>query len=72
MIGKGKQFVTFRGAEMAMPDEMNDKLRYIPRGDVMVNTVRIDACYDHTILIGGHKIRVMETLEEIRRKIGGR
>ena len=36
----------------------------------MVNVEQIGAVYDHTIVIMGHKIRVMESLEEIMERIG--
>ena len=74
MFGKPKpvaMFVTFMGASTEIDDD-GKILEYTPRGKVVINVARINAVYDHTILTGGHKIRVMETLEEIREKIGGR
>lgn len=64
-------FVTFMGAAGEIDDD-GKILEYTPRGEVVINVGRINAVYDHTILTGGHKIRVMETLDEIRQKIGGR
>ena len=64
-------FVTFMGASTEIDDD-GKILEYTPRGKVLINVARINAIYDHTILTGGHKIRVMETLEEIRDKIRGR
>lgn len=39
------------------------------RGPIWVETSRICAIYDHTILVDGYKIRVMETAEEAIKKI---
>ena len=39
------------------------------RGPIWVNPARICAIYDHTILVDGYKIRVMETAEEAIKKI---
>ena len=64
-------FVTLMGASTEIDDD-GKILEYTPRGEVVINVGRINAIYDHTILTGGHKIRVMETLEEIRREIHGR
>ncbi len=64
-------FEQFMGASTEIDDD-GKILEYTPRGEVVINVGRINAIYDHTILTGGHKIRVMETLEEIRRKIQGR
>lgn len=64
-------FVTFMGAATEIDDD-GKILQYTPRGEVVINVGRINAVYDHTILTDGHKIRVMETLEEIQRKILGR
>ena len=64
-------FVTFMGASTEIDDD-GKILEYTPRGEVVINVGRINAIYDHTILTGGHKIRVMETLDEIRQKIQGR
>jgi hypothetical protein len=64
-------FVTLMGASTEIDDD-GKIIGYVPRGEIVVNVGLINAVYDHTILTGGHKIRVMETLEEIRRKIRGR
>lgn len=63
-------FVTLMGASTEIDDD-GKIVDYVPRGEVVINVGRINAIYDHTILTGGHKIRVMETLEEIQRKIRG-
>lgn len=64
-------FVTIMGAAIEIDDD-GKIVEYTPRGEVVINVGRINAIYDHTILTAGHKIRVMETLEEIREKIRGR
>lgn len=61
--------VTFEGAELSLSDDINHPFNYTPRGAITINLDRIDAYYDHTILVGGHKIRVMDTFDEIRQKI---
>ena len=61
-------FVTLMGAATDIDDE-GKIIDYAPRGEVVINVAQIGAVYDHTIIIMGHKIRVMETLEEIRRKL---
>lgn len=64
-------FVNFTGATTEIDDD-GRIIGYVPRGDIVVNVALVNAAYDHTILTGGHKVRVMETLEEIRRKLAGR
>jgi hypothetical protein len=64
-------FETFTGATTEIDDD-GRIIGYVPRGDIVVNIALVNAAYDHTILTGGHKVRVMETLEEIRRKLEGR
>ena len=64
-------FATFQGAAMEIDDD-GRITQYTPRGEIVINVGRINAYYDHTILTGGHKIRVMETLEEIRKRLSGR
>ena len=61
-------FVTFMGASIDIDDD-GRITEYKPRGEIEINVGRINAFYDHTILTGGHKIRVMETREEILKKI---
>lgn len=62
-------FITFTGATIDYEDGV--LVDIVPREKIVINVNRIDAFYDHTILIDGRKIRVMETLAEIREKIGG-
>jgi hypothetical protein len=64
-------FASFQGAATDIDDD-GKIVDYVPRGEIMINVAQICAFYDHTIMVCGHKIRVMETLEEIRRKIVGR
>lgn len=61
-------FVPFQGATMDFDDEghLQD---LVPRSTIMINILEIEGFYDHTILINGRKLRVMETLTEIRNKV---
>lgn len=43
--------------------------KFTERGPVWINPARICAIYDHTILVDGYKIRVMETAKEAVDKI---
>lgn len=61
-------FIKFMGAHMETED--NGQVNYSPWDNVVVNVAQIGAVYDHTIVIMGHKIRVMESLEEIMERIG--
>lgn len=61
-------FVSFMGAATDIDDD-GKITDYIPRGRVVINVAQIGAVYDHTIIIMGHKIRVMETLDEIKAKL---
>ena len=61
-------FVSFMGAATDIDDD-GRITEYIPRGEVVINVAQISAVYEHTIIIMGHKIRVMETLEEIKAKL---
>lgn len=65
---RAENFVVFRGALMDVDDDGN--VSYTPRKSVIVNTDQIGAAFDHTVIVMGHKIRVMEELEEIGNKIG--
>ena len=64
-------FISFMGATTDIDDD-GRITEYVPRGEVVVNAARISAVYDHTIMTDGHKIRVIETLEEIKRKLKAR
>lgn len=64
---EGPVFLSFQGAAVEFDDD--GRLSYLPRGEVVVNIGRIGAYYDHTLVIEGHKIRVMDTVSQIRRKI---
>jgi uncharacterized protein YlzI (FlbEa/FlbD family) len=54
-----------------METEDNGRVTYSPWDTIVVNMDQIGAAYDHTIVIMGHKIRVMESLDEIMERIGG-
>lgn len=60
-------FVKFRGATMVVDDD--GRVEYTPRDDVVINVSQICAFYDHTIIVMGHKIRVMETFEDIKARL---
>lgn len=64
--GVGHDLIEFRGATR---DELAGQVEYTDRGPVWVNPGRVSCVYDHTILIDGHKIRVMETTDEIMNAI---
>lgn len=64
-------FVEFIGAACDIDDSGN-MIDFVPRGQIVLNISEITGYYDHTILIEGRKIRVMETCDEISRKIGRR
>jgi len=64
--GVGHDLIEFRGAAR---DELAGQVEYTDRGPVWVNPSRVSCVYDHTILIDGHKIRVMETTDEIMNAI---
>ena len=57
--------VEFMGATYA--EEDGEKV-YRALNAVSVNPFNVSAFYDHTILLGGNKIRVMETYDEIKQK----
>ena len=64
-------FVEFQGAVCDI-DDAGNMVDFVPRGPIVLNISTITGYYDHTILIEGRKIRVMETCDEISRKIGRR
>ena len=64
------RFVEFEGA-MAETDDETGKLVFYPRGSIHINVLQIGGFYDHTILLFGNKIRVMETEAQIYMKIKG-
>ena len=61
-------FLEFRGA-IANVDDDSMKVEYTPRDLISVNLSRISGFYDHTILVEGRKIRVMDTYAQIALKI---
>jgi len=74
-MGKDKtelaKFVSFMGAATDIDDD-GKITEYVPRGEVVINIAQIGAVYDHTIVIMGHKIRVMENLADIKARLGAR
>ena len=63
------RYAVFTGATYTLEDE--EKI-YHPGASVAINPDLVEGYYDHTILLGGHKIRVMETMDEIGAKLEGR
>lgn len=61
-------FVEFQGAACDVDDE-GHMMDFVPRGAIVLNLNHICGYYDHTILIAGRKIRVMETCNQISLKI---
>jgi len=59
-----EKFVVLQGASCTLDDEGNVTERN-PRGHIVINVREIIAFYDYTVIVAGHKIRVMETTEEI-------
>lgn len=59
----GVWFIQFMGAMEGSNGQ------YYERGPIWINPARITAFYDHTILVDGYKIRVMDTEEEIVRRL---
>lgn len=51
--------------EGALCEKEDDRLIYTPRGKIAINPARIAGYYDHTIMIDGYKIRVMESYAQI-------
>lgn len=58
--------IKFEGAIMTLDDD--GKREYTSRGPICINPELIAGVYDHTILTGIHKIRVMEDLDTILSK----
>ena len=65
------KYIEFDGATLDT-DEVSGERIYAPRGKFCVNADNIGGFYDHTLLLLGHKIRVMQGYEEIRKKIAPR
>jgi hypothetical protein len=61
-------FVEFTGASGSL-DEDGMLKDYVPRDKITINVNRISGYYDHTILVEGRKIRVMDSYNQIALKI---
>ena len=59
--------VEFLGATFTEIDGVRE---YSPRGKIFINPDRVNAVYDHCIITGNNQIRVMETIDEIKEKLG--
>jgi len=55
--------------EGAICEKEDDQLTYMPRGKISINLDRVAGYYDHTILIDGYKIRVMDSYAQIALKV---
>ena len=64
-----RQVPVFIELEGALCEKEDDRLVYTPRGEIAINPARIAGYYDHTIMIDGYKIRVMESYAQIALKI---
>ncbi len=60
-------FIRFQGARKVSDDDGENV--YEPRADIMINPEHIVAYYNHVILTSGNRIIVMDTFEEIRKKV---
>ena len=59
--------IEFEGAAVEMEDD-GSKI-YHPRGRISIRANMIQMYYDHTVVVYGNRIRVMETYEEIKEKM---
>lgn len=59
-------YLRLTGAAARTADADQGQTQYVKRGDIYINPDHICGFYDHTILIAGIQIRVMETTEQIR------
>lgn len=64
----GPIFIEFTGASGSLDDDGMLK-DYVPRDKITINVNRISGYYDHTILVEGRKIRVMDSYNQIALKI---
>lgn len=61
--GKSLVFIKFTGAKCTYED--NGDRTLTPWSPIWINVEKICGFYDHTILVNGQKIRVMETEDQI-------
>ena len=61
--------IKFMGAKVTFDDE--GEKQFSERGEIAIRESAILGYYDHTILMDRHTIYVMETMQEIKAKIGG-
>ena len=60
------EYVRFVGARI----ETSDGAKVItPRGDIYINPERVNGFYDHVILVSGHKICVVDGIDEITKRL---
>ena len=60
-------FVRFTGARCTYNDD--GEREFTPREAIWINPRMIAGFYEHTILINGQKIRVMESIDQIQREL---
>ena len=61
-------FIEFTGATGSVDDD-GFLRNYVPRDKITINLARISGFYDHTILVEGRKIRVMDSYSQIALKV---
>jgi len=59
--------IRFTGANVTVSDD--GEREYTPRGPIWLRCEAIIGYYEHTVLVGGLKIWVMETAEQIGEKV---
>lgn len=61
------RFIKFTGAKCTHTDE--GEREFEPREAIWINPQMICAFYEHTILINGQKVLVMESIDQILREL---
>ncbi len=59
--------VRFMGAAVRQMDD--GEREYTEREPIYINPERVDVVYDHTVIVGGNKVRVMDDAETIAEKL---
>lgn len=63
-----REFLEFTGAMYTMMEEGQE---WMARGPVQIRRDAVTGFYDHMILLGDHKVKVMEDYREICKRIRG-
>ncbi len=61
------ELVKLMGAAVRQMDDGD--WEYTEREPIWINPARVDMVYDHTVVVGGSKVRVMDRTDEIVAKI---